>query len=70
MCDCKNCKCNCRSKMLVALLVGLSVLVLTPSTEGAVSKNVMSSVFMPDVEIEATTPLADYMLKVVSEAKK
>ncbi len=56
--------------MLVALLVGLSVLVLTPSTEGAVSKNVMSSVFMPDVEIEATTPLADYMLKVVSEAKK
>jgi hypothetical protein len=72
MCGCEECNCKQRPKMLMALLVGLSVLVLTPSTEGEVSKNVMSSVFMPEVEVEveATTPLADYMLKVVSEVKK
>ena len=53
----------------MALLVGLAVLVLTPSTEGKVSKNVMSSVFMHQDEVEDLSPLTDHMIDVVGTAK-
>ncbi|MBT3704931.1 hypothetical protein HOG17_04085 [Candidatus Peregrinibacteria bacterium] len=47
--DCDSCDCKNRPKMLVALVVGLAVLVLTPSVGGSLSHNVMSSVIQKEL---------------------